>query len=275
VNSDHQCVAFLQWVLPQLHMRWPGFRRVRRQVCKRVHRRIRALGLTSLDAYRLYLAQHPDEWETLDSLCRITVSRFNRDKALHELLERRLIPQLAEQIRQQGTQTLRIWSAGCASGEEPYSLAILWRMQLARRFPDVDLMILATDADPHLLHRASAACYGAGSLKDLPEPWHKTAFTQSDGQHCLHTEYIEHVVFACHDIRTRLPATALHMILCRNLVYTYYTPDLQREITQRFHASLLPDGFLVLGSHETLPDGCPEFTPLPAKAGIYTKCLAD
>jgi chemotaxis protein methyltransferase CheR len=273
VSSDNQCITFLQWALPQLRMRWPGFRKVRHQVCKRVHKRILALGLTSLDAYRFYLTKHPDEGGTLDALCRITISRFYRDKALHGLLERHLIPEIAEQIRQQGMQTLRIWSAGCASGEEPYSLAILWRMQLAWRFQDIDLKILATDADLHLLQRARTACYEVSSLKDLPEPWREAAFTKSDRQHCLHTVFKKQVLFAEHDVRNRMPTTAMHMILCRNLVYTYYTKDLQREITQRFHASLLPGGTLVLGTRETLPDDCPGFTLLSSKASIYRKCL--
>ena len=79
MTEDQQWVAFLQWALPQLQLRWKGFRKVRSQVCKRIYRRMRSLQISSLDAYRLYLQRHPGEWRVLDTLCRITISRFYRD----------------------------------------------------------------------------------------------------------------------------------------------------------------------------------------------------
>jgi chemotaxis protein methyltransferase CheR len=78
--SDSQCVVFLQWALPRLRVRWAGFRKVRRQVCRRVWRRARELGLADLVAYRAYLEEHPEEWALLDSMARITISRFYRDR---------------------------------------------------------------------------------------------------------------------------------------------------------------------------------------------------
>ena len=80
--KDDRCVGFLQWLLPQLHMRWQGFRKVRTQVCKRIQRRISELELTDVDAYRQYLLTHADEWRILDHSCRVTVSRFYRDKVV-------------------------------------------------------------------------------------------------------------------------------------------------------------------------------------------------
>jgi chemotaxis protein methyltransferase CheR len=87
--TDAECVAFLQWALPQLRLRWHGFRRVRRQVCRRVSRRIAELGLKEADAYRAYLEGNLHEWNVLAGLCRITISRFWRDR---ELLSRQLSP---------------------------------------------------------------------------------------------------------------------------------------------------------------------------------------
>ena len=79
---DTECIEFLQWCLPHMSMRWVGFRRVHKQVCKRLQRRLRELGLVDLKAYRRYLEQHRVEWHTLDHLCQITISRFYRDRVV-------------------------------------------------------------------------------------------------------------------------------------------------------------------------------------------------
>ncbi len=84
--KDPECIRFLQWALPQLHMRWPGFRKVRAQVCKRIGRRMTGLGLSEFSSYRSYLEETPEEWSTLDTLCRITISRFYRDRDVFEHL---------------------------------------------------------------------------------------------------------------------------------------------------------------------------------------------
>ena len=83
---NEECVRFLQWALPQLNMRWSGFRKVRKQVCKRVDRRRVELGMDSVERYQAYLQQNPEEWDQLDSLCRITISRFHRDKGVFAVL---------------------------------------------------------------------------------------------------------------------------------------------------------------------------------------------
>ena len=271
MTEDPQWTAFLQWALPQLRMRWSGFRKVRTQVRNRVHKRLQSLQLAGPDDYRDYLQQHPEEWRMLDTLCRITISRFYRDKGIYGLLADRIIPGLVEQIRREGNRRLHIWSAGCGSGEEPYSLAILWAMQLQQRCPDITLRILATDIDPQLLNRARTACYPFSSLKELPATWRESAFTESTGRYCLQSAFKRPVLFIEHDVRDPVPATALQLILCRNLVYTYYDEGLQRETTQRLVDALQPGGLLVVGSHETLPDDVPGFTPLSHNQTIYKK----
>jgi chemotaxis protein methyltransferase CheR len=111
-------VEFLQWALPRLGLRWAGFRRVRGQVRRRVRRRVAALGLEDLDAYRAYLDAHPEEWEVLDALTPITISRFYRDRDVFARLEDDVLPALASAAAAAGRDGLRCWSAGCASGEE-------------------------------------------------------------------------------------------------------------------------------------------------------------
>nr|MDA8165433.1 chemotaxis protein CheR [Desulfobacteraceae bacterium] len=114
--KDDDCVRFLQEVLPRLDLRWPGFRKVRGQVCKRLARRLIELDLPDLAGYRQLLATRPAEWEILDSLCRISISRFHRDRRCFEELAGEVLPEIVRQAQATGGP-VRIWSAGCASGE--------------------------------------------------------------------------------------------------------------------------------------------------------------
>ena len=133
--NDNDCSAFLQWALPQLQLRWAGFRKVRKQVCKRLTRRLRLLDLRGGRAYREYLLAHPGEWEVLEGYCRIALSRFYRDRGVFEFLGSTVLPALAQQARQRGGRHIGVWSAGCAGGEEAYSLRLLWERRLASRWP--------------------------------------------------------------------------------------------------------------------------------------------
>jgi chemotaxis protein methyltransferase CheR len=142
--GDTECVKFLQETLPRLRMRWPGFRKVRNRVCKRVRRRLRELGLPDMASYQSWLDEHPGEWEVLDDYCHIPISRY-RDRSVFEHLRQNVLPRLAEAAQTLGEHALHCWSAGCASGEEVYSLKLIWEMDLAARFPNLD--------PPHRGHR--------------------------------------------------------------------------------------------------------------------------
>jgi chemotaxis protein methyltransferase CheR len=151
---------------------------------------------------------------------------------------------------------VRCWSAGCAAGEEPYTLSILRRHAL----PRLRLDVLATDAAPHQLERARAAVYSASSLKEVPEAWRGAAFP--DGFQ-LRPDYREGVRFALQDLREAMPDGPFDLILCRNLAFTYYEEDLQREILAGLAERLAPDGILAIGRHERLPQSAPRLRVLP------------
>jgi chemotaxis protein methyltransferase CheR len=269
--KDEQCVRFLQWALPQLGMRWPGFRKVRKQVCKRVDRRIRDLGLAGVEAYQAYLEEHTDEWEQLDSLCRITISRFCRDKEVFAVLAEEVLPSLVRGVRERGDTTLRIWSAGCGSGEEPYTLAILWAVDLQSRFPEISIDIVATDADPNMMRRARDACYEFGSLKDLPESLRDRVFAREDDAYCLKPEYKRNIEFLEQDIRRELPVGPFDLILCRNLVFTYFDDAVQLKTLSRIVDAMHDNAALVIGAHEKLPEGAKGLLMWFDKQRIYRK----
>ncbi|MFQ5349588.1 MAG: CheR family methyltransferase [Thermoanaerobaculia bacterium] len=257
---DADCVAFLRWALPRLDLRWRGFRRPRRQVCRRVERRFRALGLPHVAAYRDRLLEDPAEWERLAPLCRVTISRFFRDRMLFESLGEEVLPELARSPGAAGRGELSIWSAGCGAGEEPYSLAILARLSPSRLGPR--LRIQGTDVDPRQLERARQAVYPESSLRDVPPAWREAAFSAAgEGRWLLDPTYRRGVELTLQDLRLEAPAGPFHLVLCRNLAFTYFAESLQREALHRIRTRLAPGGALVVGGHETLPADSTGFEP--------------
>ena len=268
--TDQDCVEFLKWSLPQLHMRWNGFRKVRGQVCKRIDRRLLELGLADTAAYRSFLERSREEWDVLDALCRVTISRFYRDREVFRLLEQEVLVHVCEAATALGETELRCWSIGCASGEEPYTLAILWNLGAGRLFSSMKISILATDADVNMIERAKEGCYAQGSLSNLPQDW-KTAFVRQGDRFCIRAEEREKVTFLEQDVRKAEPEGLFHLILCRNIVCTYFDAELQKEILSRLRDKLYDHGVLVVGIHEALPSGFAGFLLWPGCPGVYRK----
>jgi chemotaxis protein methyltransferase CheR len=248
---DRACITFLQWALPRMRMRWPGFRKVRGQVCKRISRRIADLGLSDPAAYRTYLESNEDEWRTLDSLCRITISRFYRDRGVFDNLSDIVLPRLAKRAR----ADVWCWSAGCASGEEAYTVRILWELRVAPFAQGKKLHMIGTDSDPVVLERARAAAYPASALEDLPPDLAEKAFERMGKTFALRPRFKEDIHFEGMDIRESMPEGPFDIILCRNLVFTYFEEALQREILRELSGRIEKGGVLVIGTHESLPEG--------------------
>ena len=272
-KNDQQFIQFLQWALPRLGLRWPGFRKVRGQVRKRVSRRIAGLNLSGLDDYRQFLAEHQEEWSYLNRLCRITISRFFRDRGVFESLCKTVLPDLASQVASSDRNLIRCWSCGCASGEEPYTLALIWHLSVAPGYPEQGIAILGTDADPVMLKRAEEADYPTGNLKELPAKWREEAFQPGPPGHLsLKAEYKKIVRFMKQDIRETAPVDRFHLILCRNLVFTYFDRETQRKILGTFYDHLEIGGALVIGCHEKLPLSAEtSLTPWIAGKNIFRK----
>jgi chemotaxis protein methyltransferase CheR len=251
---DGGCDPFLQWALPRIELHWQGFRRVRRQVCRRVGRRLLELGLGGFAAYQRHLEQHPEEWSVLRELCLVHISRFWRDRAVFEGLRQSVLPALAEAARRRDDRTVRVWSAGCAAGEEPYTVAMLWKDAVQPRFAEVTLFLLATDTNEGALTRARAACYKPSSLKEVPPELRRMAFATEGGLCCLREEIRSLVQLRRQDITTELPEGPFDLILCRNSAFTYFAPPLRERIARQLLERLRSGGVLVLGRHER-PDG--------------------
>lgn len=272
--KDQECVAFLQWCLPELRFRWAGFRKVRAQVCKRIARRVAELGLSGLDEYKTYLSERSREWDILDSLCYATISRFYRDRKVFQALQSKIFPAIAQQATERGDKEVLCWSIGCASGEEPYTLQILWKEYLQPKLKrDLAFRILATDTDLKVLERAERGCYEKRSLRELREELGenliKQAFIEIEKGLLIREEFKENIKFTKQDIRQEIPDDQFHLILCRNLAFTYFEENLQREILQKLIKKLHPKGFFVIGSHESLPQELVNLTPFENSPSIF------
>jgi chemotaxis protein methyltransferase CheR len=252
-------------------MRWAGYRRVRRQVCKRVARRMRELGLPDLKAYRRHLEVRPEEWNVLDGLCRVTISRLYRDRGVFDCLRDSVLPSLAEAGSARGERVLRAWLAGCASGEEAYTLKAVWELCLHPHFPGLALQLLATDADADLLARARRGRFGESSLKDFPAAWRDAVFERGDRGFSVRPAFREDIELEVGDLRRDLPEGPFHLILCRNVAFTYFDEPLQRRTAARLAERCATGGALVVGIHEQVPDGAADFRPWNAAPGVYRR----
>lgn len=259
----------LQWALPRLGLRWEGFRNVRRQVVKRIAARIRELGLSSVAEYRQRLEQDPAELRVLDALAFVTISRFYRDRGVYDALRARLLPELAELAKDRRDRALRVWSAGCASGEEPYTVAILWHLELAPRFPDVALEVIATDFDEAVLARAARGCYEPSSLREMPATWRAQAFEVQGDLLCVRDALRRGVAFERHDVRIWLPEPPIHLVLCRNTAFTYFAEPEQRAFLERLADVVVPGSLLAIGGHEHLPADVPGIEPCPEERSVF------
>jgi len=179
-----------------------------------------------------------------------------------------ILPELARAAWVRGQHVVRAWSAGCASGEEPYSLRLAWDFAVEPALPHAALHVLATDVSPELLRRARWAVYPASALEELPDSWRSAAFEEVEGGYRLREEFRSGVEFQRQDIREAMPAGPIDLILCRNLAFTYFEIERQRAILTGLEKRLSTGGALLVGSHESLPEPT-ALVPSAGTPGLY------
>jgi chemotaxis protein methyltransferase CheR len=217
---------------------------------RRIAVRMRACGVHSYADYQTLLDKSPVEYERLRDALTINVTRFYRNAETWNLLRRDVLPGLCESATE-----LRAWSAGCSSGEESYTLAILIADQLDRAgHPDrlERITIDATDIDRASLERASAARYRAESLSDMPPELVRTYFEAEGNDRRVVARVRQRVLVGTLDLsKDGPPRRGYQLILCRNVVI-YFDRPMQERLFQTFVGALDPGGYLVLGKVETL-----------------------
>ncbi|KYF81733.1 hypothetical protein BE11_12240 [Sorangium cellulosum] len=238
-------------------------------ILRRLRRRMAATNVETIDDYVRYLADHPEEHQRLVNSFLIKVTEFMRDPELFAHLRDVVLPALIEHARADN-KSLRIWSAGCATGEEAYSLAILISELLGDELDSFHVRIFSTDLDPEAVAFARRGVYGATIVEDLPPELIERNFVAVDGQYQVKKRIRNLTVFGEHDLGQRAPFPHLDLVLCRN-VLIYFTSELQRRTLHLFAFSLREGGYLVLGKAETTSPLSEYFVPHDLHCKTYVR----
>lgn len=240
----------------------------RTTVARRVQRRLSMNQITDLEDYIERLREDSNELNLLYKDLLIGVTKFFRDTEAYQRLQQDVLPQLLVKVRPEGE--LRIWSAGCATGEEAYSLAILVHEQLEQLKLRLNVKIFATDVHRTSLDFASAGVYSDASLSEVSPERLARYFTRVKSGYHVAPELRQMIVFAPHNIVKDAPFTKIDLITCRNLLI-YLEPPAQKKAISLFHFALNTGGVMLMGPSESPGDLADEFEAVHERWKIYRK----
>lgn len=222
-----------------------------RCVRRRIAIRVRATHCASVKEYCDHLHSHKPEIDHLLKVLTIHVSQFFRNFSTFEKLRLEILPYLFDVARSRGLKELKIWSLGCASGEEPYTLALILAEQFAEVIKEIPVLIEATDIDSSTLELAKSGLYPAERMQEMPEQYLHKYFKLQDNQYRLSPEIAAMVTFTTGDMFNDLLYRNCDLLICRN-VMIYFSREQQDRIFRNIARVLNPEGFMVLGKSETL-----------------------
>jgi chemotaxis methyl-accepting protein methylase len=226
---------------------------------RRLAARMRALGLHTYRQYERHLREHGDEYDKLLDTLTINVTDFFRDESVYRIIRQRIVPDLVKEKLASRQHAIRVWSAGCATGEEAYSIAMTVLTALGEHVEDFLFTVFATDIDPRALEVARKATYDEAKLAHIPRPDQSRFIERGDGTFTFRPEVTRHMKFRRLNLFEDEPIHLLDAVFCRN-VFIYFTKEQQARVLERFHEGLHPGGYLVLGRSEKMP---------PAVAGLF------
>ncbi len=256
-------------LLDKFDFSWSGYRKVRKGVKKRVSRHMQDLNCSSMKAYLDLINQDETVRQDCELRMTVSISRFFRDKQLWIGLEEDIIPA----ILKRQSKRLHVWSAGCARGEEVYSLKIVWH-RLSQTHTHLPVLnITGTDKHPAYIHKARAGEYTKGSLKEIPPELLEHYFDIRKSGHRFDVKPFlrEDIDWGVQDIFATPPGSGFDIIFLRNNLLTYHKAPLKEEGLGRVVQALASKGWLIVGSHEKLPATELNFKRHPAIPWAY--CL--
>jgi two-component system CheB/CheR fusion protein len=239
-------------------------------VVRRIERRMNVHHMGKTEQYVRFLQDNPQEVELLFKELLIGVTSFFRDPEAFELLKKTIVPNILKNREKE--RAVRVWVPGCSTGEEAYSIAIIFSECLSRlRLKgDFKVQIFATDIDKAAIDKARQGVYPANIAADLSPERLEHFFSKKDNKYQINKDIREMVVFAPHSVTMDPPFTRLDLISCRNLLI-YLTTELQKKLISLFHYSLMPDGILFLGTSETIGRFIDQFSTVNTKWKIYQR----
>ena len=240
----------------------------RSSLMRRFQRRMQQLKIENYVHYLQYLQKHPQECNSLIDTVLINYSGFFRDRDCWDYLANQIIPQII--TRKQPHEKIRVWSAGCASGQEPYTLAMLLAEALGIEQYLQRVQILATDVDEDTIAQARRASYSNLEVADIPSELLSKYFEQIEQRYVFDSQIRRTMFFGRHDLILDAPMSKIDLLVCRN-VLIYFQPETQATVLVRFHFALTDNGFLFLGKSESLTNNKQIFTSVSLKYRIFAK----
>ena len=258
--------ALLEYLRRSRGFDFTGYKRS--SLLRRINKRMMMINISGYDEYVDYLEVHPEEFGHLFDTILINVTGFFRDPSAWDVLREEIVPRLL--ASKQPEELIRIWCAGCASGEEAYSAAIVMGEALGVEPTRDRVKIYATDVDEEALSRARHALYDARQVEGVPEPLLRKYFERVNSRYAFHKELRRSVIFGRHDLVQDAPISRIDLLICLNTLM-YFNSETQSRILDRFHFALNDQGFLFLGKAETLLTYNNAFVAVDMKRRIFAK----
>jgi two-component system CheB/CheR fusion protein len=265
-KRSYEFEALLEYLKTYRGFDFTGYKRS--SLVRRVDKRMQMLGIVDYTEYMDYLEVHQNEFEHLFNTILINVTAFFRDPQSWEYLAQDVVPQILG--HKKPDEPIRIWSAGCASGEEAYTLAMILASALGIEQFKERVKIYATDIDDDALSYARMASYTPREVVGIPQHLIDTYFELSSGRYTFNKDLRRGVIFGRHDLIQDAPISRIDLLVCRNILM-YFNAEVQTKILSRLHFALNEGGFMFLGKAEMLFTQTNLFGPVDLKRRIFTK----
>ena len=265
-KSEREFEALLEHLKGNRGFDFTGYKRP--SLARRIQKRLDAVGAPGFAEYQDFLEVHPEEFRALFNTILINVTGFFRDDTAWEYLAEHVLPDLLK--RRSPGVPIRVWSAGCASGEEAYTLAMILAEQVGLEAFQDRVKIYATDVDEEALAKARHGAYTDAEVADVPEKLRRKYFDLAEGMHVFRKDLRRQLIFGRHDLISDAPISRIDLLVCRNTLM-YLNAETQARILGRFHFALTDDGILFLGRAETLLTQASTFKPVDLKRRISMK----
>jgi two-component system CheB/CheR fusion protein len=267
--ADPSFEGLLSYLKESRAFDFTGYKRA--SLTRRVLHQMHHVGIDSFDDYHDYLQVHPDEFTALFNTILINVTSFFRDEDAWAYLATTALPTLLESV---GDGPVRVWSAGCATGQEAYSLAITLVEAMGAAAFRQRVKIYATDVDEEALTVARQAAYTEKELRGLPEGYLERYFEPVNERHAFRKDLRRNVIFGRNDMVQDAPISRIDLLACRNALM-YFNAETQARIVSRLGFALKPDGVLFLGKAEMLLNHTATFEPLDLKRRFFRKARGE
>lgn len=240
----------------------------RPSLLRRVTKRMQMIKVEKSSDYLDYLEVHPEEFAQLFNTILINVTAFFRDQPAWDFLAKEIIPKILK--AKEPNEPIRIWSAGCASGEEPYTIAILLAEALGPNPFRDRVKIYATDVDEEALNHARHGSYSEKDLDPVPPKLREKYFESASNRYVFRNDLRSSIIFGRHDLIQNAPISRLDLLASRNTLM-YFNAEVQSRILARFHFALNDPGYLFLGRAEMLLTHTNLFIPVELKCRIFSR----